>query len=45
MQYKMEKIYSINEQQAIKIDKLHDEIWKFDETFKNLNILLEKKQC
>ena len=38
----MEKIYSINEQQVIKIDKLHDEIWKFDEPIKNLEILLEK---
>ena len=38
----MEKIYSINEQQLVKIDKLYDEIWKFDEPIKNLEILLEK---
>ena len=38
----MEKICSINEQQVIEIDKLDDEIWKFDEPIKNLEILLEK---
>ena len=38
----MEKNYAINEEQVIKIDKLHDEIWKFDEPIKNLEILLEK---
>ena len=38
----MEKNYSINEQQLVKIDKLYDEIWKFDEPIKNLEILLEK---
>ena len=37
----MEKIYSINEQQVIEIDKLHDEIWKFDEPIKNF---VRKKQ-
>ena len=42
IQVKMEKKYSINEEQVIKIDKLHDEIWKFDEPIKNLEILLEK---
>ena len=42
MQDKMEKIYSINDQQLIEIDKLYDEIWKFDEPIKNLEILLEK---
>ena len=42
MQDKMEKIYSINEQQLIEIDKLYDEIWKFDDPIKNLEILLEK---
>ena len=30
MQAKMEKIWSINEQQVIKIDELYDEMWKFD---------------
>ena len=38
----MEKNFAINEEQVIKIDKLHDEIWKFDEPIKNLEILLEK---
>ena len=42
IQNEMEKIYSINEQQVIEIDKLHDEIWKFDEPIKNFEILLEK---
>ena len=42
MQDKMEKIYSINDQQLIEIDKPYDEIWKFDEPIKNLEILLEK---
>ena len=42
IQDKMEKICSINEQQVIEIDKLDDEIWKFDEPIKNLEILLEK---
>ena len=41
-EYEMEKIYSINEHQLVKIDKLYDEIWKFDEPIKNLEILLEK---
>ena len=41
----MEKIHLINEQQVIKIDELFDEIWKFDESIKNLEILLKKKQC
>ena len=38
----MEKNYSINEQQLIEIDILHDETWKFDGLIKNLEILLEK---
>ena len=38
----MEKIYSINEQQVTEIDELYDEIWKFDEPIKNLEILLAK---
>ena len=42
IQDKMEKMHSINEEQVIEIDKLHDEIWKFDELIKNLYILLEK---
>ena len=42
IQDKMEKIYSINEQKVTKIDKLYDEIWKFDEPIKNLKILLAK---
>ena len=42
IEYEMEKNYSINEQQLVKIDKLYDEIWKFDEPIKNLEILLEK---
>ena len=41
----MEKIHLINEQQVIEIDELFDEIWKFDESIKNLEILLKKKQC
>ena len=41
IQDKMEKIYSINEQQVIETDKVHDEIWKFHEPTKNLEILLE----
>ena len=43
IQDKMEKVYSINEQQVRKIDELYDEIWKFDEPIKNLEILLAKK--
>ena len=39
----MEKIHLINEQQVIEIDELFDEIWKFDESIKNLEILLKKK--
>ena len=35
---------SINEQQVIEIDKLHDEIWKFNEPIKNLEILIEKSR-
>ena len=35
----MEKIWSINEQQVIKIDELYDEMWKFDESVKNLEML------
>ena len=38
----MDKICSINEQQVTKIDKLYDEMWKFDEPIKNLEILLAK---
>ena len=38
----MDKIYSINKQQVTKIDKLYDEMWKFDEPIKNLEILLAK---
>ena len=41
---KMEKKKSINEQQVIEIDKLHDEIWKFNEPIKNLEILIEKSR-
>ena len=41
----METIYSINEQQSVQIDKLCDEIWKFDEPIKNLEILLEKSSA
>ena len=40
-----EKIYSIDEQLVIEIDKLHDEIWKFDESIKSLEILLEKSSA
>ena len=32
-------------QQVIEIDKLHDEIWKFDEPIRNLEILLEKSSA
>ena len=42
IQDKMEKNYSSNEQHVVKIDKLYDEIWKFSEPIKNLEILLEK---
>ena len=38
----MEKIYPINEQQVTEIDKLFDEIWKFGEPIKNLEILSAK---
>ena len=38
----MEKNYPINEQQAIEIGELYDEISKFDEPIKNLEILLAK---
>ena len=41
---KMEKKKSINEQQVIEIDKLHDETWKFNEPIKNLEILIEKSR-
>ena len=30
IQDKMEKIYSINEQQVTEMDKLYDQIWNFD---------------
>ena len=39
---KMEKNYPINEQQVTEIDELYDEIQKFDEPTKNLEILLAK---
>ena len=39
---KIEKNYSINEQQVTEIDELYDEIWKFDEPIKNLEISLAK---
>ena len=42
MQDKMEKNYSIKEQQ---VDKLYDGIWKFDGPIKNLEILLEKSSA
>ena len=42
IQDKMEKIDSTNEQHVVKIDKLYDEIRKFGEPIKNLEILLEK---
>ena len=42
MQDKLEKNYPINEQQVAEIDELYDEIWKFDEPIKNLEILLAK---
>ena len=32
----------INEQELLKIGKLYDEIWKFDEPIKNFEMLLEK---
>ena len=38
-------MYSINEQQVTKIDKLYDETWKFDEPIKNLEILLAKNNA
>ena len=38
IQYKMEAIHSINEQWVTKIDELYNEIWKFDEPIKNLEI-------
>ena len=39
----MEKFDPINEQQVAQIDELYDELWKFDEPIKNLEILLAKK--
>ena len=42
IQDKYEKIYPINEQQVAEIDELYDEIWKFDEKIKILEILLAK---
>ena len=39
---KLENSYPINEQQVTEIDELYDEIWKFDEPIKNLEILLAK---
>ena len=42
IQDKMEKIYPINEQQVTEIDELYDEICKFNEPIKNLEILLAK---
>ena len=42
---KLEKNYPINQQQVAEIDELdelYDEIWKFDEPIKNLEILLAK---
>ena len=38
----MENIYSVNEQQVVEIDKLYDKIWQFDESIRNLEILLAK---
>ena len=42
IQYETEKIYPIKEQQLIEIDELYDEIWKFDEIIKSLEILSTK---
>ena len=42
IQDKMEKVYPINEQQEVEIEKLYDEIWKLDESIKILETLLEK---
>ena len=42
MQDKLEKIYPINQQQVAEIDELYDEIWKFNEKIKILEILLAK---
>ena len=42
IQDKMEKVYPINEQQVVEIEKLYDEIWKLDESIKILETLLEK---
>ena len=39
IQAKMGKIWSINEQQVIKIDELYDEMWKFDESIKSSEML------
>ena len=38
----MENIYPVNEQQVVEIDKLYDKIWQFDESIRNLEILLAK---
>ena len=35
----MEKIWSINEQQVIKIDEVYNQMWKFDESIKSLEML------
>ena len=40
---KMEKNYSINEQQMAEIDELYDEIREIVEPIKNLEILFAKK--
>ena len=44
IQDKLEKIYPINEQQVAEMDELYDEIWKFYEPIKNLEILLAKNR-
>ena len=40
IQDKMGKIYAINEQQVTEIDELYNEIGKFNQAIKNLEILL-----
>ena len=42
IEVKMEQIWSINEQQVIKIDELDDKMWKFDKPIKNLEMLSAK---
>ena len=41
----IEKIWSVNEQQVIEIDKLYYEIWRFDEVIENFENVLAKNNA